>query len=284
MDRRAVLQQWMTTHERGPTWVASKTGYSREWIGAVLHGQKPFSNKLARVLTEVLGIDFSEDDHSESGIEFVANPAPRSLCLLLLDTSAAMHGRPLAALQESIRVFKDDLLKDIQAVLRVEVALFTFNPAVRAQDFVLAPRFAPPILTAQGAAHLGATIDRALDRLEARQAQYRAHGISSRRPWVFVVTAGAFSGEDETRDASVVQRLREADVHTEVVLVGVENVENADLARLKPIAGDRLHRVQGLNFRPIFRWLASSLRKVSSSKIGEPVTLSPMEGVDLVLV
>ena len=66
MDKRAALERWMEENERGPAWVAKKVGYTREWISNVLHGHKPFSDKLARELTEHLGIQFETDAKSES--------------------------------------------------------------------------------------------------------------------------------------------------------------------------------------------------------------------------
>jgi uncharacterized protein YegL len=63
-------------------------------------------------------IPFGTDD-------FAQNPEPRCPCLLLLDTSGSMQGRPIAALNEGIKVFKDELLGDTLAAKRVEVATLT---------------------------------------------------------------------------------------------------------------------------------------------------------------
>jgi ribosome-binding protein aMBF1 (putative translation factor) len=51
----------MEEHERGPAWVAQKIGRTREYISAVAHGHRPFSDKLAQALTEHLGIQFEND-------------------------------------------------------------------------------------------------------------------------------------------------------------------------------------------------------------------------------
>ena len=76
MDRNEMLRQWMEEHERGPAWVARKTGYRREWISSVLHGRKPFSDKLARRIAEGLGIKFTEDGMVEATRLDEAIPAP----------------------------------------------------------------------------------------------------------------------------------------------------------------------------------------------------------------
>ena len=61
VDRHTVLQRWMEENERGPAWVARKIGRTREYISAVAHGHRPFSDQLARALTDQLGIHFADD-------------------------------------------------------------------------------------------------------------------------------------------------------------------------------------------------------------------------------
>ena len=60
MSRQDALRRWMEDNERGPSWVAQKVGYTREWISYVLNGRKPFSDKLALALQETLGIRFED--------------------------------------------------------------------------------------------------------------------------------------------------------------------------------------------------------------------------------
>jgi hypothetical protein len=43
---------------------------------------------------------------------FADNPEPRCPCLLLLDTSGSMSGRPITALNSGLVAFKDDLAAD----------------------------------------------------------------------------------------------------------------------------------------------------------------------------
>lgn len=56
-DPRDDLRQWMDAHDRGPTWVAEQSGWTREMISYVYHKRKKMSRKLARDLQERLGID-----------------------------------------------------------------------------------------------------------------------------------------------------------------------------------------------------------------------------------
>jgi uncharacterized protein YegL len=276
----------MATHERGPAWVARKTGYTREWISAVLHGQKPFSDKLAQRLTEVLGLAFAEPGSAaglqrDTDLELALNPEPPCPCVLLLDTSAAIQGRPLEELQQGLRVFQAALLDDEQAARQVEVALITFDTQVRVvQKFVRADRFEPPILTAQGRARMGAAIDSALDLLEARQAQYRDVGIAWYCPWVVLVTNGEPQGEDEEEIARAARRLKEAEMHQEVVFFAI-GVENANMVRLSHLTMSRPYKLRELQFQKLFCWLSSSMHKVAHSQLGEAVAIDFPDGVAL---
>ncbi|MGI0483604.1 vWA domain-containing protein [Geminocystis sp. CENA526] len=70
--------------------------------------------------------------------EFADNPENRCPVILLLDTSGSMAGEPMKELNEGIRAFKEDVLKDTQATLSVEISIITFGETVNViQDFVV---------------------------------------------------------------------------------------------------------------------------------------------------
>src|SRR5438270_910615 len=130
-------------------------------------------------------------NRSLENVEFAENPEPRCPCVLLLDTSGSMDGAPIAALNQGLQTFKDNLIKDPLASRRVEVAIVTFDSEVQVlQDFVTADRFPPPVLTAQGGTDMAGGIQTALGLIQARKTQYRANGVTYYRPWVFMITDG----------------------------------------------------------------------------------------------
>ena len=98
--------------------------------------------------------------------EFVDNPEPRCPVILLCDTSGSMSGAPINALNAGLSAFKEEVYKDEQASLRVEVALVTFGPVHLAQEFVTIDNFTAPTLKADDVTPMGQAIEYALDLLE----------------------------------------------------------------------------------------------------------------------
>ncbi len=210
----------------------------------------------------------------DAAVEFANNPDPRCPCVLLLDTSSSMSGAPIAALNEGLRAFQQDIGHDDLAARRVEVAIVTFgNGGVEVfQDFVLASAFEPPTLSAGADTPMGAAIDRALDLLAQRKAEYRAHGVAYYRPWMFLITDG------EPTDAwyQAADRAYAEEAQQGVVFFGV-GVDNANMARLAEITRHRQPvKLKGHSFREMFLWLSASQKRVSSGTIGGQTPLEPI--------
>lgn len=211
----------------------------------------------------------------EEAVEFAENPEPRCPCVLLLDTSGSMQGEPINALNEGLRAFKNDLIKDQLASQRVEVAVVTFNNFVDViQDFVTADKFEPPILTAQGQTFMGTAINKALDMIQERKLQYRASGIAYYRPWVFMITDGEPQGEPEDIIERASWRIKDDEANKRVAFFAV-GVENANMERLKSIVVRAPVKLIGLNFTDMFIWLSKSTQAVSHSNVGDQVALPP---------
>jgi uncharacterized protein YegL len=206
--------------------------------------------------------------------EFVENPENRCPVILLLDTSGSMSGKPIQELNRGLAAFKEDVQKDSQASLSVEVAMITFGPIVKlTQDFVTIDQFTPPTLEVGGVTPMGAAIEYALDFLENRKQTYQNNGILYYRPWVFLITDGAPT--DSWNLAA--QRLRQAEAQSRLSFFAV-GVKDADMNILKQISPSERPPVtlNGLDFRELFVWLSASVKRVSSGKVGQAVALPAM--------
>ncbi|KST66470.1 MULTISPECIES: vWA domain-containing protein [Mastigocoleus] len=209
-------------------------------------------------------------------VEFAENPEPRCPCVLLLDTSGSMQGMPIEALNQGLLSFKDELTKSSLASRRVEVAIITFDSNVNVvQDFVTADQFNPPILTAQGLTTMGSGINKSLDIIQERKAQYRSNGIAYYRPWVFMITDGEPQGEMDDIVEQASRRLQADEANKRVAFFTV-GVENANMTRLNQISVRTPLKLEGLNFVEMFVWLSASMSTVSQSKVDEQVALPPI--------
>lgn len=204
---------------------------------------------------------------------FVDNPEPRCACLLLLDVSGSMQGAPIAALNQGLAVFKDELASDDLAMKRVEVGIVTFGPVKIESPFVGAVTFYPPSLSAQGDTPMGAAIKQGFSLVRQRKDEYRAAGVSYYKPWIFLITDGAPT--DEWQSAAAQVREEEANGAAAFFAIGVQGA-NMDI--LKQIAVRQPLSLDGLKFRELFQWLSNSMKTVSRSTPGTGVPLSAPSG------
>jgi len=208
-------------------------------------------------------------------VDLVDNPEPRCPCLLLLDVSGSMAGRPIAELNEGLRTFRRELDTDDLALKRVEIATVAFGPVRVINEFESAASWSPAELSDQGDTPMGAAIERGLDLLRARKDEYRRNGVAYYRPWVFLITDGAPT--DSWQGAA--QRVHRGEDTKEFSFfaIGVENADMPKLAQIAPPTRAPLH-LKGLAFRELFRWLSESMKSVSRSQPGDAVPLPAPTG------
>lgn len=199
---------------------------------------------------------------------FVNNPGQRCPCLLLLDVSSSMTGRPIDELNAGLIHFKDELSADPLASKRVQIGVVTFGPVATATDFVDAGQWSAPTLTPKGNTPMGAAIEHGLQMIESQKSVYRSNGVPFYRPWVFLITDGGPT--DSWQRAAALVHEGEANKKFKFFAVGVEGA-NFDV--LKQISVGEPIALKGLRFRDLFAWLSGSLSAVSRSNPGDEVKL-----------
>ncbi|HLK60242.1 MAG TPA: VWA domain-containing protein [Chthonomonadaceae bacterium] len=203
----------------------------------------------------------------EEAVEFYPyNPEPRCPCVLLLDTSDSMRGRPIQELNEGLRTFRDNLVRDPVASKRVDVALITFSSAVQVvREFVPITRFEPPQLTTSGYTHMGSGILEALKQLQSYKKALREMEMDYFRPHVFLITDGKPEGEDEEMVEQAMLRVQEEEAKKSVLFFAI-GVEGADMARLSQIVVRPPIDLKGQSFRELIDYLSRSVSALSQSR------------------
>jgi uncharacterized protein YegL len=200
--------------------------------------------------------------------EFADNPEPRCPCLLLLDTSGSMSGRPIDELNDGITTFKNEIENDSLASKRVEVSIVSFGPVKIETNFTTIDNFYPPTLIASGNTPMGEAIITGIELLKSRKREYKSNSISYYRPWIFLITDGAPT--DSWQQAA--ESIKKGEQQKEFMFYSV-GVENADLEILKQLSVRDPLKLKGLAFSELFKWLSSSLSSVSQSNPGDSVKL-----------
>ena len=218
-------------------------------------------------------ISLAEEAQAFEGAEFADNPEPRCPCVLLLDTSKSMSGKPMAELNAGLKLFHDELCEDELASKRVELAIVAFGPARVETDFSTPEFFEAPALRAEGETPLGAAIEQALALIDERKESYRANRIDYYRPWIMLITDGAPT--DAWEKAAEKIQAGEKEGRFAFFTVGVQKADMDVLAKLS--ARKPLH-LDGLRFRDLFVWLSRSLQRVSQSQLGSEVALPSPSG------
>jgi uncharacterized protein YegL len=204
------------------------------------------------------------------GEDMFRNPERRCPVILLLDTSGSM-ATAMNMVNLGIQDMKNQLMTDPLACQRVEVAIITFGPVVLAQDFVTVDQWVPPRLAASGNTPIGEALTFAINQLNLRKAAYREAGIPYYRPWIWLVTDGAPT--DAWRPAALQAKAESAAGGIELFTVGTDY---ADFNVLREISEPRAPvRLREARYREMFVWLSQSLKPVSTSRPGSPLTLEP---------
>lgn len=207
-------------------------------------------------------IPFDEDD-------FFLNGERRLPCVIVADRSYSMSGSKLDALNDGLQIFAKAISSDEMALKRVEAAIVSFGPVRVDQDFATLDRFTMPRLTCDGGTPMGEAVNKALDLIEARQAKYKANGVPSYTPWVWLIT----DGEPTDSWKSAAKRLQGLDKKGKVMGFGV-GVDGADLSCLGQFTARPPVKLKETRFEEMFEFVSKVMSTVTHSRPGEKIGIA----------
>ena len=197
-------------------------------------------------------------------VEFADNANERTPCVLVLDCSGSMRGEPIKQLNAGLKALEKELKEDIDASSRVQLLIikaFGKDEAIIASDWIDAMNFEAPEMEAGGLTPLGKAMELALQKIEEQKCLYDSCGITSKRPWIFLIS----DGEPTDYDWEIIaEKCRYAQKNKKVVVHAV-GTQGANLEKLAKFSLMSPKRLTGLKFTEFFLWLSRSVSCISKA-------------------
>ena len=208
-----------------------------------------------------------------SELDLIENPEPRLACVILVDTSGSMMGRPIEELNAGIRRLNQEIAKDELTMSRAEICLIAFNHEWDViQDFGEELDFQNSELNADGGTRMAGPIQAALNMIETRKTQYKTHGTPYYRPILMLLTDGEPRHDNPEELERTKDRLSELIENNHLTFFAI-GTESADMEFLNSISKNTARKLAGTNFVELFQWLSNSITAISQSALGERVDL-----------
>jgi uncharacterized protein YegL len=221
------------------------------------------------------GDDFS--DVMIPYVEFAENANERTPCILVLDCSGSMRGEPIKQLNTGLQALEKELKEDIDASSRVQLLVikaYGKDDADVSADWVDAMNFNAPIMEASGLSPIGKAMELALLKIEEQKCLYDSCGVTSKRPWIFLISDGEptdYGWEQAAEKCRIAQQNKKVVIHA----VGTQGANLEKLAKFSIMAPKRL---SGLKFTEFFLWLSRSVSCISRAAPNMPDILDDIEG------
>ena len=211
-------------------------------------------------------------------LSLIENPESRLACVILVDVSNSMSGKPITEVNNGIIKLGQHIEEDELTSMRADIAIIAFNHEHQVvRNFGEHIDFSHPDLQAEGGTKIAAPIANALDMIEHRKMQYREAGIPYYRPIVMLITDGKPEHDTQHDIDAIARRVKEAEQSKSLTFFAI-GTESADMATLATLTNLPPKTLRGTNFDELFKWLSNSIAAISNSQMGDDVTLPSTDG------
>lgn len=211
-------------------------------------------------------------------VESPENYEPKCLCVLVLDVSGSMTGRPIEQLNKGLQTFHQEVMQDFVASNRLEVSIVIFSSQVQCiQEPALITNVQMPKLTTGGTTRMAEAIQMAIEQIDSRKQWYKNTGQKYYRPMIVLMTDGE---PDRNQNlAAIGQSVQEgvSGKHFSFYAIGVQGYNHQKLAQICPPNVPPLP-LDGYKFSDFFKWLSNSIGTITKSRQGDTIALPPVSG------
>jgi len=219
--------------------------------------------------------------HNLHNGEEVINYQQKCPVVFVLDVSGSMIDKPINELNKGLQAFEQESQNDIIASQRLDIAIVSFGSQARIEhDFALISNYGMPVLSINGSTNLEEGMRKGMTILEDRKKWYRDSKQTFYRPYIILITDGA--PDQDPNSTGLVSEIKSA-VNSNKFNFWPIGVEGANMNLLNQMASPEVEgslpalKLNGLKFVELFKWLSDSFTKVSNSKDGEHIDITPEE-------
>lgn len=211
--------------------------------------------------------------------EFPENYEQKCPVVILCDVSISMEGSPIAELNKGLQAFERDVQEDDICKARLDVAVLSFGSSAKVEhDFALMDEYGMPRLMVNGTTNLEAGMRTAMEKLDDRKSWYRSTRQTFYRPYIILITDGMPNEDPNT--TGLTTSIKEA-VQSKKYNFWPVGVDGANMELLNSMACPDVKgslpamQMSSANFVKLFQWLSSSFAKISKSREGDILDLTP---------
>lgn len=200
--------------------------------------------------------------------------------VILLDKSGSMQGPAIDELNKGLQLFKSEILKNATAAARIDLAIVSFNDQTTIEhDFgLINDDYHMPVLQASGSTAMVDATRIGMKLIDGRKQWYKTSGQTYYRSTLVLITDG---WPDEGQDVVGLAAELKKDVSDKRFNFWPIAVEKADMNFLESWAQPQMKgslpamKLDGLKFSELFLWLSASMTKISTSRPGDDIDITP---------
>lgn len=221
--------------------------------------------------------DFNNEVEKEA-----KNPTSRIPVVIIADTSSSMNGEKINTLNAEIGKFYNEINKNprnemLKYSLDLAILGFKFDTHARETYPTVVNKFNimefqdTPSFNAFGHTPLGATVNAAIDMLEKRKEMYKLGGIQYYQPMLVIVSDGDPTDNIESAARRAIELSLKRKLSVYPVIIG----DDGNLNNLQKFTPNKISkRIRTEDLPQVFKWLISSVKKVSESSIDFDISVN----------